>query len=377
MTSFFRAARGIWPWLLSLAITALACVFLVAPAGRDDGPPTLQIASRSSDLSSALSPEITDEPQEPPAQERTAQEPEGHSDGQRFPIPRLYPDTSSHLLPSAAPTPEPEMDEVNQYLWGVYERSPIKHDGTGDFTWKDVAAAARLGMSLGDYAIVGMDRDFRELLYRAGLAMDAARIRWTILSAFRDDYRQSIASGYKARTTDTLHGGSATTGGYGHGCAVDIKELDGDSHELWSWLDAHSAQLGLERPLNAIDPAHVQPRGPWHEVAAALRNDRLAKGTPESADTPDLGATVPSAADMLCIGLHHHHYDAAEPKTIAPPEVRSFTHSLGRITAADKKAPARAVGRFVAHARPSEGSQSSREARHNGHSSAKSLQRKI
>jgi hypothetical protein len=236
-------------------------------------------------------------------------------------------------------------------------------------------------MSLGDYVIGGMDRDFRELLYRAGLAMDAAGIRWTILSAFRNDYRQSIASGYKARTTDTLHGGSATTGGYGHGCAVDIKEVDGDSRELWSWLDAHSAQFGLERPLAAIDPAHVQPRGPWHEVAAALRDDRLVKGTTEStvADTQpaDLAATPPSAADMLCIGLHHHHYDVAEPRTTTPPEMRSFTHSLGRITAAEKKASPRLSGRFLAHARPSEGSQSPRGGESSAPGSAKPPHPKI
>ena len=51
-----------------------------------------------------------------------------------------------------------------------------------------------------------MDPDFREQLYHAGRAMDAAGIRWSILSAFRDDYRQSIASGFKARTGNSLHG---------------------------------------------------------------------------------------------------------------------------------------------------------------------------
>jgi hypothetical protein len=373
MMSIFRAVGRIWPGLLSLAITALACAFVIAPSGRDDGTPIWQIASSSSDLPPAPSSVISDQPQEPPTRMRTAQEPEGHTEGQRFPIPRVFPGTSSHPMPSAGPTPEPEMDEVNQYLWDVYERSPIKHDGSGDFTWKDVAGAARLGMSLGDYVIVGMDRDFRELLYRAGLAMDAAGIRWTILSGFRDDYRQSIASGYKARTTDTLHGGSFTTGGYGHGCAVDIKEVDGDSHELWSWLDAHAAQLGLERPLIAIDPAHVQARGPWHEVAAALRNERLGKAEGVG---DDLSTASPSAADMLCIGLHHHHYDVAETKTL--PEAPSFTHSLVRTMSAGKKAPPRAVGRFLAHAHPSEGSQSPREAGHNGRSSdrPKPLQRK-
>src|SRR6476646_65349 len=33
----------------------------------------------------------------------------------------------------------PAMDEVDQYLWAVYERSPTKRDSTGDFTWKDAS----------------------------------------------------------------------------------------------------------------------------------------------------------------------------------------------------------------------------------------------
>ena len=169
------------------------------------------------------------------------------------------------------------MDEVDQYLWAVYERSPTKQDSTGDFTWKDAAAALHLGMSLKTYVIGGMDADLRELLYHAGLAMDAAGIRWTILSAFRDDYRQSLASGLKAHTNNSLHGGSAATGGYGHGCAVDIKDADGNSDTVWHWLDKNSANIGLQRLLPRADPAHVQPRGAWHRLAVALRNYRLGR----------------------------------------------------------------------------------------------------
>jgi hypothetical protein len=224
------------------------------------------------------------------------------------------------------------MDEVNRYLWAVYGRTTTKRDGSGDFTWKDVAAAARLGITLGDYVIGGMDRDFRELLYRAGLAFDAAGIRWTMLSAFRDDYRQGLASGYKARTGDSLHGGSFTTGGYGHGCAIDIIDADSKSRILWTWLDANSVQLGLERPLPGIDPAHVQPRGPWHAVAAALRKDRLAKATPPSEEVAavtepvDLSTVAPSEADMMCIGLHHHQYLVAmlANPPAPPPEHPTF-----------------------------------------------------
>jgi hypothetical protein len=265
--------------------------------------------------------------------------------------------TASEVLPSAAPTPEPEMDEVNQYLWNVYERTETKKDGSGNFTWKDVAAAARLGMSLGDYVIRGMDRDFREVLYRAGLAMDAAGIRWTILSAFRDDYRQFLATGYKARIGDSLHGGSATTGGYGHGCAVDIKLADSDSRPLWTWLDANSAQLHLDRPLPGIDPAHVQPRGPWHQAAAALRSERLVKetGSETVATEPDrLDGVPPSEEDMLCIGLHHHRADPIQAVTalpiLAPVKVATLARGLGKPASAGNKSHPKARSRLAARA---------------------------
>src|ERR1700737_5302248 len=56
--------------------------------------------------------------------------------------------------------------------------------------------------------------------------MDAAGIRWFILSGFRDDYRQTIASGLKAGASNSLHGGKARTGGCGHGQAVDITSAE-------------------------------------------------------------------------------------------------------------------------------------------------------
>jgi hypothetical protein len=126
-------------------------------------------------------------------------------------------------------------------------------------------------MSVSDYVIGGMDPDFRELLYHAGLAMDLAGIHWTILSGFRDDYRQSIAAGLKAHPGNSFHGGSIATGGYGHGCAADLASADGVSNQdVWQWLAVHGAEFGLQRPLPAVDPAHVQPRGAWHGLAAVL-----------------------------------------------------------------------------------------------------------
>jgi hypothetical protein len=183
------------------------------------------------------------------------------------------------------------MQAVDDYLWDVYERAPVKKDNTGDFTWKDVAAAKRMHMSLKDYVIRGMDPDFREELYHAGHAMDAAGLRWSMLSAFRDDYRQTLASGFKARTGNSLHGGSRAVGGYGHGRAVDLNNVDGDDETVWHWMDAHGAKYGLRRPMPGIDPAHIQSGGNWHEIAQAMRADRT-----RTAETkkPDAQASVRS-----------------------------------------------------------------------------------
>jgi hypothetical protein len=166
------------------------------------------------------------------------------------------------------------MDEVDDYLWEVYQRAPSKRDGAGDFTWKDPAAAKRFGISMPAYVISGMDPDFREQLFHAGRAMDEAGIRWSILSAFRDDYRQSIASGLKASASNSLHGGKRRTGGYGHGQAVDVTSENGNSSAVWHWIDAHGGKFGLYRPMPGADPAHVQPKGSWHTLAVSLREGR-------------------------------------------------------------------------------------------------------
>jgi hypothetical protein len=165
-------------------------------------------------------------------------------------------------------------DPVDRYLWEVYQRKPIKSDSTGDFTWKDPAAAKRLGVSLKAYVINGMDPDFREQLYHAGRAMDASGIRWSMLSAFRDDYRQRLAAGFKAHGGNSQHGGSNATGGYGHGRAIDITSAEGDSSAIWHWIDAHGAKFGLRRPMPSTDPAHIQPRNTFHDLAHQLREAR-------------------------------------------------------------------------------------------------------
>jgi hypothetical protein len=182
---------------------------------------------------------------------------------------------------------------IDEYLWSLYERTPktdtdkvtdriketVKKKGktrtimktitkyvVADFTWKDPIAAQRAGMSLKDYVIGGLDRGFKLKLYRALRAMDDAGLMPGITSAFRDDYRQSIASGNKAASDSSYHGGSRR-GGYGHALAADIVSVKGEnrlqrfaaSEELWKWVDAHEKELGIGRPYLDRDPPHVGP----------------------------------------------------------------------------------------------------------------------
>jgi hypothetical protein len=361
-----RSRRSLEARSLGISFAILTAIFAFTSSAIDPERPVAQIPSAARSLP-VVPPAVNEAREEQPPGPMAIEPPgEPRSDDQPPPIPSsstVLEDTASHVIPSSAPTPEPILDEVNQYLWSVYERTTIKRDGSGDFTWKDVAAAARLGMSMGDYVIRGMEPDFRELLYRAGLAMDAAGIRWTILSAFRDDYRQGLAAGYKARIDNSLHGGSAATGGYGHGCAVDIADPDGKSGTLWKWLDTNGAQVGLElglqRPFPGIDPAHILPRGAWHELAEALRNDRLAKtaATGDSAPVPDLaaiGGALPSEADLPCINAHRRRDDAMQAGATKPPGHQSFKLAARARDAAKstphRKAAARSVARHALHA---------------------------
>jgi len=181
---------------------------------------------------------------------------------------------------------------IDEYLWALYERTPkvdtnkvtkqikttvktkkgktrtvtktITDYVVADFAWKDPIAAQRAGMSLKDYVIGGMDRGFKLKLFRAFRMMDDAGFMPGITSAFRDDYRQSIASGNKAASDSSFHGGSRR-GGYGHGLAVDLVSVKGEtrlqrfaaSEELWKWIDAHETELGVGRPYLDRDPPHV------------------------------------------------------------------------------------------------------------------------
>jgi hypothetical protein len=135
-----------------------------------------------------------------------------------------------------------------------------------DFGWKDPKAAEKAGMSMPDYVIGGMDQAFKQRLFRMLLAAEQAGLSPGITSGFRDDYRQSIASGLKAASNRSYHGGSIR-GGYGHGLAADVVSIRGDTRALrqasseifWKWIDTHGSEFGVARPYQSRDPPHVGP----------------------------------------------------------------------------------------------------------------------
>ena len=182
---------------------------------------------------------------------------------------------------------------VDRYLWALYQRTPkedavkeqderkvtVKRKGKTvtvtktftrvvdeDFAWKDPKAAEHAGMSMMDCVIGGVDESFKLKLFHMLLAAEQAGLSPGITSAFRDDYRQSIASGLKAANDRSYHGGSFR-GGYGHGLAADVVSTSGEtraqrqasSELLWKWIDTHGRDFGIGRPYLDRDPPHVAP----------------------------------------------------------------------------------------------------------------------
>jgi hypothetical protein len=222
--------------------------------------------------------------------------------------PEISPDQApaagtADALPQGAATPAGRIELVgecqlaeaciDQFLWALYQRTPkedtiketekrkveVKRRGKmvtvtrsftklvdNDFTWKDPNAAERVRMSMSDYVIGGMDKSFKIRLFRLLQAAENAGLQPGITSGFRDDYRQSIASGLKAASNRSFHGGSLR-GGYGHGLAADIVSVNGgtrdqrwnSSEALWKWVDANGRQFGIGRPYLRFDPPHVGP----------------------------------------------------------------------------------------------------------------------
>jgi len=217
---------------------------------------------------------------------------------------------------------------IDRYLWALYQRTPkedsikvedrravaIKRKGKTvtvmrsftklvdeDFAWKDPKAAEHANMALMDYVIGGMDKSFKQKLFRMLLAAEAAGLSPGITSAFRDDYRQEIASGLKAASNRSYHGGSLR-GGYGHGQAADIVSTKGDNRAqrwastevLWKWVDANGKALGIGRPYLGHDPPHVGAiDGPEYISKRGVATDRKEATNAKSKKTRAVASAKP------------------------------------------------------------------------------------
>jgi hypothetical protein len=330
-----RAAADAGP-VGALLTRAIASVGAMTSSHRELGEPAdASVAAPAADASTA----------DPGARETTfglasvsaTEAPVIEAPEKRGPLVSLFrPEPMEEEAPSAARAVEP-LDEclvvdicIDEYLWSLYERTPkvdtnkvteqikttvknkkgktrtvtktITNYVVADFGWKDPIAAQKVGMSLKDYVIGGMDRGFKLKLFRALRVMDDAGFMPGITSAFRDDFRQSIASGNKAASDSSFHGGSRR-GGYGHGLAIDLVSVKGAtrlqrfaaSEELWKWVDAHEKELGVGRPYLDRDPPHIgaidgkeyaAKRGGRPPTARKVANGEGASGAKSTASTP-------------------------------------------------------------------------------------------
>ncbi len=255
---------------------------------------------------------------------------------------------------------------IDRYLWSLYVRTQkvdtvrveeqirvaVKRKGkikivtkttskyvVEDFGWKDPDAAGKVGISPMDYVIGGMDRGFRVTLYHALRALDAGGLMPGITSAFRDDYRQTIASGQKAQSARSYHGGSFR-GGYGHGMAADIVSIKGEtraerllsSDVMWKWIDAHEQELGIGRPYLDRDAPHVGPiDGREYFTKRIEPKMQHAEKTHQAAKTHHAEEThqaEPKARGNQQLALHTDHGVAKRAKAARPARALTKpTHS--------------------------------------------------
>lgn len=309
---------------IAAAAAATPSVALVEAPPPEAPAPAVQLASvDSTNMVPAASPAPQVVPEPAPAATEAKADAEADAEAEPAPVPeptvKLASADPGDVVPQEALSPaaiasgpaaeskaSPPADTVavldecfamdacmDRYLWTLYQRTPkedsikvedrravtIKRKGKmvtvmrsftklvdEDFGWKDPKAADHAKMALMDYVIGGMDKSFKQKLFRMLLAAEAAGLSPGITSAFRDDYRQEIASGLKAASNRSYHGGSLR-GGYGHGMAADIVSTKGDNRAqrwvstevLWKWVDTNGKALGIGRPYLDRDPPHVGP----------------------------------------------------------------------------------------------------------------------
>jgi len=207
-------------------------------------------------------------------------------------------------------------------------------------------------MSLKEYVIGGMDRSFKQKLHHALRQMDDAGLMPGITSAFRDDYRQAIASGHKASSDSSYHGGSRR-GGYGHGLAIDLVSVRGDTRgqryrsteELWKWVDVHERELKVGRPYLSRDPPHVGPID-GKEFVAKRGGRGAASAVAEAKQTKQKAAQAKKEAKRKAT-LAGRHKSAPPAKQDAKQKLAS-AKAQAKVTSAKEQATPKAAAKHEA-----------------------------
>jgi hypothetical protein len=169
-------------------------------------------------------------------------------------------------------------------------------------------------MSMMDYVIGGMDRSFKLKLFRMFHAAEAAGLSPGITSAFRDDYRQSMASGLKAASNRSYHGGSLR-GGYGHGLAADVVSVEGGTRNQ----RFASFGNGLTRTgWNSESGAHISARIRRISHRLTARNMRSTTAAPNRRHRTQRRST--KKVKGVATRDHSRH---AQPRELRPSQAES------------------------------------------------------
>ncbi|KKW24129.1 MAG: hypothetical protein UY67_C0010G0018 [Candidatus Kaiserbacteria bacterium GW2011_GWA2_52_12] len=183
--------------------------------------------------------------------------------------------------PASATSPG-AYNSVNNFLWDQIFNSPYAYariDSTGDFTWKDIAAALNSGRSVRD-EVLNMNKELKIALYGAGKAMIADGLKPGGLAFYRDaNNRPSVERGpgiVAAAPKNSQHyaGGVGNAADIGSARVVPRpsnltsaqREANDDARgaenqSVWNWLAKNGSKYNLRANFIGNDPAHVQPAG--------------------------------------------------------------------------------------------------------------------
>ena len=117
----------------------------------------------------------------------------------------------------------------------------------------------------------GGSQFYHAILRVAGGVMDDLACNGSMLSAFRDDYRQRRASGYKAGVTNSFSMAAAVPAVTAMAAPSTSPSLGAKKNGVWKWIDDHAAKYGFTSAATKPDPAHVQQWcGDWSKIALTL-----------------------------------------------------------------------------------------------------------